>query len=664
VNGQYIQDWSNNGRPGYHRADGQRIVFWSVDNKWVISDLSAWGFYANTADTPLPPYDGWQVDATVPGVAPVPTLTGDVYVNPPAAGDGSAGSPYEIATLSDLYWVAKTPIRWTKSFKQTADIDASETSAWHGGQGWTPIGNSVSAYFSGRYDGNAHTIHSLYINRAEDRQGLFGGVTQGPLGSLCGIYNLGLTDVNITAASLAGGLAGEAMYVTVSDCYSTGSVATTGQGYGGGLVGYTYHTLVRNSSSECTVSCPGGYYAGGLIAAAEVCTVETSWSTGGVQGMNYVGGAVGMLYNTSVMQDCYSTGNVTGTGLGIGGLIGSVQSNSSVYRNYSQSVISGYRIVGGLVGYLNQSTIGNCYSRSGVTFNNTQLNGGGLVGMAQNGTIEKCFSTGTVTGGANLGGVIGNAITSTITASFWDTQTSGVAASAGGTGKSTAEMKDRTTFNGAGWDDAVWFKDAGINNDYPYLAWENPAGSPMPAGLCSFTAVATANGVALVWKTATEVNNHGFAIERKAMDTWIKIGFAAGSGTTNASKEYSFLETGLPAGRYSYRLKQIDRDGGFAYTQEAEVTVAATPALFTLQQNYPNPCNPVTLIGYQLPMNGPVTLNVYDVIGREVAVLVDGVKEAGMHSVRFDGTTLSSGVYRYMIRAGSFTAVKTLVLIK
>ncbi|MEW5798840.1 MAG: T9SS type A sorting domain-containing protein, partial [Bacteroidota bacterium] len=143
-----------------------------------------------------------------------------------------------------------------------------------------------------------------------------------------------------------------------------------------------------------------------------------------------------------------------------------------------------------------------------------------------------------------------------------------------------------------------------------------------------------------------------------------KAGFVEGNGTTNAPKEYSFTDSKLNAGKYSYRLKQIDRDGKFEYSQSVEVTIANVPKEFALEQNYPNPFNPSTMINYQLPMTNHVTLKVYDAIGREVATLVNEVKEAGSYTVQFDGTKLSSGIYFARLQSGEKSQVKKLMLMK
>jgi hypothetical protein len=217
------------------------------------------------------------------------------------------------------------------------------------------------------------------------------------------------------------------------------------------------------------------------------------------------------------------------------------------------------------------------------------------------------------------------------------------------------------------------------------------AQTPLPVELTSFTATASDRSVGLAWKTATEVNNHGFEVERKDVfrpggqvrfmsqassdqasnlkrettnTDWIRISFVEGAGNSNISHEYSYLDRSVPAGTYSYRLKQIDRDGKFRYSQEVETSISVPPALFALEQNFPNPFNPSTMIGYQIPMNSFVTLKVYDAVGKEVSTLVNEMKTAGRYEIPFDASDCASGVYFYRMSAGSFTSVKEFVLIK
>jgi hypothetical protein len=144
---------------------------------------------------------------------------------------------------------------------------------------------------------------------------------------------------------------------------------------------------------------------------------------------------------------------------------------------------------------------------------------------------------------------------------------------------------------------------------------------------------------------------------------WSKIGFVEGNGTTNAPKSYSFTDKSAN-GKTSYRLKQIDRDGKFEYSQTVEVTAATAPKEFALEQNYPNPFNPTTAISYQLSANSFTTLKIYDALGREAATLVNEVKEAGYYSAQFDGTKLSSGMYYARLSSNGKTQIRKIVLLK
>jgi hypothetical protein len=192
--------------------------------------------------------------------------------------------------------------------------------------------------------------------------------------------------------------------------------------------------------------------------------------------------------------------------------------------------------------------------------------------------------------------------------------------------------------------------------------------SVLPVELVSFTAAANRMNAELRWSTATEVNNYGFEIERRQTADWAKVGFVSGAGSSNSPRNYSYTDNNLTAGRYTYRLKQVDRNGAFSYHGSIEVEIGSTPQTFDLSQNFPNPFNPSTVISYQLPVNSQVTLKVYDMLGKEVATLVNGEMKAGKYQVSFATNTgtvgLSSGVYIYRLQAGSFVSTKKLVLMK
>lgn len=203
----------------------------------------------------------------------------------------------------------------------------------------------------------------------------------------------------------------------------------------------------------------------------------------------------------------------------------------------------------------------------------------------------------------------------------------------------------------------------------------------LPVELTEVTAARVKNNIEVKWKTATEVNNYGFEVERKKIllnptiqggsrvagegEGFMKVGFVKGNGTTNSPKEYSFTDKNLIGEKYSYRLKQIDNNGKFKYSQEVEVTAGAAPKVFSLNQNYPNPFNPTTTIGFTLQVSGFTTLKIYDVIGREVATLVNENLKAGeFHQATFNASNLASGVYFAWLQSGKQVQLKKLLLMK
>ncbi|RJQ64937.1 MAG: T9SS C-terminal target domain-containing protein [Stygiobacter sp.] len=197
----------------------------------------------------------------------------------------------------------------------------------------------------------------------------------------------------------------------------------------------------------------------------------------------------------------------------------------------------------------------------------------------------------------------------------------------------------------------------------------------LPVELTSFTGTAYGSIVALDWATATEVNNYGFNVERASMVrqnspqaqlgmTWEKIAFVQGHGNSNSPKIYSFQDGNPSVGKVQYRLKQIDFNGVFEYSPIVEVKVEA-PSQLKLAQNYPNPFNPETTISFQIPFASHVTLKVYDVLGREVATLVDEFKQAGTYVKTLHATSLPSGVYFYKLQTDNgFSETKKLMLMK
>lgn len=186
----------------------------------------------------------------------------------------------------------------------------------------------------------------------------------------------------------------------------------------------------------------------------------------------------------------------------------------------------------------------------------------------------------------------------------------------------------------------------------------------IPVELSSFTATVTNNEIILNWKTATELNNQGFDIE-KSFDNqnFEKIGFVSGRGTTTEMSHYSFIIKDVSSKETFYRLKQIDFDGHFEYSNVVEANGIQVNN-FSLEQNYPNPFNPGTRIDFTLPVESNVLISIYNLIGQKVMDLVNSKFEAGKHSIEFNAKNLSSGIYFYKIEAGNFSTIKKMQLLK
>ena len=189
-------------------------------------------------------------------------------------------------------------------------------------------------------------------------------------------------------------------------------------------------------------------------------------------------------------------------------------------------------------------------------------------------------------------------------------------------------------------------------------------GGVVPVELTSFEASVGKDDVVLNWSTATETNNQGFEIERASEEKkWTRIGYVEGNGNSTSRINYSYTDKVSNPGIYFYRLKQIDYDGSINYSKEIETEVL-TPVAYTLKQNFPNPFNPATSIEYSIPNSEFVSLKVFDVLGNEVASLVNEVKEPGNYSVNFEASSLTSGIYFYTINSGKFYQVKKMMLLK
>ena len=235
-----------------------------------------------------------------------------------------------------------------------------------------------------------------------------------------------------------------------------------------GLVGY--RGVIKDVGVvNFTVS--GSNRVGGLVGE-NWGTVSNSYATGRVSGSSCVGGLVGK--NEDTVSNSYSTASVTGD-YHVGSLVG--WNEGPVSDSYATGSVSGDMNIGGLVG-INSGTVSNSYSTGNVT---GSVHVGGLVGRNLWGTVSDSYSTASVTGDEDVGGLVGWSYDSTVSNSFWDIETSGQATSVGGTGKTTAEMKDIATFSGVGWDitavapgerNPTYIWNIVDGETYPFLSWE------------------------------------------------------------------------------------------------------------------------------------------------------------------------------------------------
>lgn len=206
--------------------------------------------------------------------------------------------------------------------------------------------------------------------------------------------------------------------------------------------------------------------------------------------------------------------------------------------------------------------------------------------------------------------------------------------------------------------------------NFTLIRYENA--TPLPVEIIELKGFIINGKVELHWQTETEVNNYGFEIERRyhtstsfGVTNWKTIGFVKGNGNSNSPREYSFTDNSVKGGKVSYRLKQIDYDGTFSYSEEIEVEVII-PKEFSLKQNYPNPFNPITTISFTLEEAGVTTLKIFNALGEELMTLINNeYLEAGeYHSRDFNASKLSSGIYIARLQSGNKIQIKKMILVK
>lgn len=281
----------------------------------------------------------------------------------------------------------------------------------------------------------------------------------GLIGNNSGYITTSSSNSSVSGTASAGGFAGSNLG-TIENVNSSGH--TSGFEKIGGLIGNNAGSLTNCNS---TANVNGDLNTGGLAGLNMDAAITNCNATGNVYGRLWTGGLTGQNSGQSSISDCYSTSYVSGYEL-IGGLVG--KNESLISQSYSTGIVSGTTEIGGLVGWnFSPGTITNSYSQGSVLA--TQW-AGGLVGI-NSGSINKCYSSGSVGRSTMTAGGLASFNFGTVSASFWDIETSGQTASAAGIGKTTADMKKKSTFTSAGWDfTGIWKISEG--QDYPELSWQ------------------------------------------------------------------------------------------------------------------------------------------------------------------------------------------------
>jgi hypothetical protein len=382
-----------------------------------------------------------------------------------AGGTGEPNNPFLLYTAEQMNTIGACPDDWDKHFKLMADIDLSI----YTGTEFNIIGygrsRSDKKPFRGVFDGNNKKISNFnYISINAGRIGLFGYMD----GEHAQIRNLILQDPNVGSVTgrYIGALVGDANGY-INGCYVQG-----GNVWGDHIVGSITgcnRGIINDCASSSTVS-GTGYVVGGLVGS-NPGTISDCYSSNNVWAEGYVGGLIGS--NNGLISKSFATGSVQGdVAGGLVGFVGSSQS-ANIIQCYSTGDVLGYNFLGAFVGLNSGGKFTNCYA-TGSTSGSEFV--GGLVGLNL-GTVFNCYATGSVTGDSWTGGLIG--IGHSVYNSFWDIESSGQMESAGGMGKTTAEMQAESTFTDAGWDfvgetangtEDIWWILEG--QDYPRLWWE------------------------------------------------------------------------------------------------------------------------------------------------------------------------------------------------
>ena len=436
---------------------------------------------------------------------------------------------------------------------------------------------------------------------------------------------------------------------------------------------HTGGTITETSTGSGSIVFNGtsnqNYTGGGTISNTINFTVNNSAGIALLTSVIFPAGLTMTNGNIALNGNTLTLGTATANAGSLSWTNGFMVGSGSFTRWYSTAPIT----IGNVLGLFpmgngtdNRSVwIGGTPSTGGtVSVQHTNATGTTALSFVENSqTFDKRTNMGWTLSGAN--GFAGSTLSLRIQGSgipginsFSDLNISLASTAAGGTYSSPGGTTSNPQVNRAGLTQAT------LANTFYVAATSS---SPLPVELSSFSASVVGDAVKLNWRTETEVNNYGFEVERCALSAerqaWEKIGFVNGNGNSNSPKSYSYEDKNVTAGKYSYRLKQIDTDGQFEYSKTVEVDLGGVKK-FELSQNYPNPFNPTTTIKFSLPEAANVKLTLFNILGQEVKTLVNESKESGVHTINFNASELNSGIYIYKLESGSFTQTRKMTLVK
>ncbi|WP_052285885.1 MBG domain-containing protein [Azorhizobium caulinodans] len=582
-------------------------------------------------------------------------------------GDGSAATPYQIADVYGLQGVGSASLL-SQNFELVADIDASGTSNWRSGAGFNPIGDNLNN-FLGSFDGGGHAISGLYVNNSV-RAGLF-GVT----GAGATVRDLAVSG---TANSVVAGMLAAVNLGTIDNVQTSGAVLNAGNpnagsGYLGGLVGSNQGngSILNSSSSASVTNSQANVNAGGLLGGSQSATasVSNSFATGTVTSTTTSNTRTAGLVasNAGTITGSYATGNVSG-GLFSGGLV--ALNTGNISNSFARGAVSGDTYAGGLVGR-SYAAISNSYATGNVTavtfagglvgyddgpisdsYSTGSVSGatyqGGLVGYDA-GPISNSYSTGSVSGATYQGGFIGYLNSGSVTASFWNTTTSGTGVGIGGgdtssgiTGLTTAQMISLSTFTGAGWS----IDDAGGTSS----VWRIYDGYTMPllrSFMSSLTVTGgsgskTYDGSAASSDVGTLVYSPGSYTTSLVAGT---AGYTASSANAGTYSGAGLRLAGLYSSQFGYDITFVS---GTLLIDKASLTVTASDAAKTYDGLAYAGGNGVTYSGFvgsdtAASLGGTLTYG----------GTAQGAVNAGTYSLTAGG--LTSGNYNISYTAGTLT---------